>query len=221
MSILGPNIRSRHPDWLIPDIHFTFTPYGEVTHPSLSYLNRDSHLITDSYRNMAHFDLPPFTDPQALALHVLNPDVNTCSITAGANIRTHSCRVPGSVPETHLKNSKGTADWPRPTSPRDCPCGCCRKRKPQSSGHLTSAQSPSTARELFHFCSGSDSGRRVLPTSVASLCEDSEELKQDGGSSRGSGDGVGIVEPKATSRRVEHKEPFSTSRKTGSRLFLI
>lgn len=31
---------------------------------------------------MAHFDLPTLTDPQTLALHVLNPDVNTWSVRA-------------------------------------------------------------------------------------------------------------------------------------------
>lgn len=41
-----------------------------------------SYLIADSYSNMSHFNLPPFTDPQTLALHVLNPDVNTCGIRA-------------------------------------------------------------------------------------------------------------------------------------------
>lgn len=44
----------------------------------------------------------------------------------------------------------------------------------------------------------------MIRTSVASLCELSEQLKQDGGSSRGSGDGVGIVVPKATSGRMQH-----------------
>lgn len=65
-------------------------------------------------------------------------------------------------------------------------------------------------RGLFHFFSGSDRCRRAIRTSVASLCEVSEELKQDGGSSRGSGVGVGTVVPKATSGRTEHKhkEPF-------------
>lgn len=102
MSILGPKLRTRHPDcWLklpgvqplgrgfdsrlILHIHFTFVPHEEVTHPSLSYVSRDSHLITDSYGNVTHFDLPPFADPQTLALHVLNPDVNTCGSTAGTN----------------------------------------------------------------------------------------------------------------------------------------
>lgn len=40
---------------------------------------------------------------------------------------------------------------------------------------------------------------------MASLCEVSEELKQDGGSSRGSGDGVGNAVPKATSGTMEHE----------------
>lgn len=39
--------------------------------------NSVSYLVTDSDRNVTHFDLPPFTDPQTLALHVLDPDVNT------------------------------------------------------------------------------------------------------------------------------------------------
>lgn len=56
-----------------------------MTYPSLSDVSRDSHLITDSYRNVTHFDLSPFPDPQTLALHVLNPDVNTCGITAGSS----------------------------------------------------------------------------------------------------------------------------------------
>lgn len=59
---------------------FTFVPYEEVTHPPLLYANESnfvSYLVTDSYGNVAHFDLPPFTDPQTLALHVLDPDVNT------------------------------------------------------------------------------------------------------------------------------------------------
>lgn len=40
--------------------------------------NLKTYLITDSYSNMAHFDLPTFPDPQTLALDVLYPDVNSC-----------------------------------------------------------------------------------------------------------------------------------------------
>lgn len=39
-----------------------------------------TYLITYSYGNMAHFDLPAFTDPQAFTLHILDPDVNTWSV---------------------------------------------------------------------------------------------------------------------------------------------
>lgn len=59
-------------------------------------------------------------------------------------------------------------------------------------------------RSFFHFFSGSGRCRRVIRTSVASLWDVSEELKQDGGSSRGSGDGVEIVAPKVTSGSMEH-----------------
>lgn len=48
----------------------------------------------------------------------------------------------------------------------------------------------------------------TLTSSEASVCEVSEQLKQDGGSSRGSGDGVWTVVPRATSggEEQEHKE---------------
>lgn len=52
----------------------------------------------------------------------------------------------------------------------------------------------------------------MIRTSVASLWELSEQLKQDGGSSRGSGDGVGMVVPKATSGRMQHKTNSCFSR---------
>lgn len=73
----------------------------------------------------------------------------------------------------------------------------------RSSDECSESFSRETNSELL--C-GFDSCRRVIPTlSEASICEASEQLKQDGGSSRGSGDRVWTVVPKATSGRRERK----------------
>lgn len=73
----------------------------------------------------------------------------------------------------------------------------------RSSDECSESFSSETNSELL--C-GFGSCRRVIPTlSEASICEASEQLKQDGGSSRGSGDRVWTVVPKATSGRRERK----------------
>lgn len=70
----------------------------------------------------------------------------------------------------------------------------------------------------FRVATGAEEGIR---TSAASLCEVSGELKQDGGSSRGSGEGVGIVVPRATSGRVEHKHNTEPLRHLSEGLILV
>lgn len=73
----------------------------------------------------------------------------------------------------------------------------------RSSDECSESFNSETSIELLW---GFDSCRRVIPTlSEASSCEVSEQLKQDGGSSRGSGDRVWNVVPKATSGRTERK----------------
>lgn len=59
---------------------------------------------------------------------------------------------------------------------------------------------------MLNFFGGLTAAEELIPTlSEASICEASEQLKQDGGSSRGSGDRVWNVVPKATSGRTERK----------------
>lgn len=63
-------------------------------------------------------------------------------------------------------------------------------------------------RQIVKLFGGVDSCRGVIPTLSEASCEASEQLKQDGGSSRGSGDRVWTVVPKGTSGRTQHEEPF-------------
>ncbi len=75
------------------DLPPSWIPENHPKHPqtrNLWHQSPVSYLITDSYSNMAHFDLPTFTNPQTLALHVLNPDVNTWSVRAENNSENSS-----------------------------------------------------------------------------------------------------------------------------------
>lgn len=65
------------------------------------------------------------------------------STPAGAHRQNTSVLGGGAARATHLPSSRRTGDWPRPTSPCVRLCGCCRRRKLQSSDRLMNAQSPS------------------------------------------------------------------------------
>lgn len=64
--------------------------------------------------------------------------------------------------------------------------------------------SPGKWKEIVPFSFMEDFHAQRLHTSEASVCDVSEQLKQDGGSSRGSGEGVWIVVPIGTSRKSQH-----------------
>lgn len=117
---------------------------------------------------------------------------------------------------SYLRSSTMTADWLRPTTPVVCLSDCCMRKTLRSSGRQTNDPSPGKQNLLFksldffivrlgsHEGSGLNPQIRDIHTfSEAPICDVSEQLKQDGGSSRGSGDRVWIVVPTGTSSERE------------------
>ena len=84
-------------DWKIKE---NWNPLNTWEHPNIQHQSSVSYLITNPDSDVAHFDLPTLTNPQTLALHVLNPDVNTWS-DRGMKIITVKTEVNQRVTSRH------------------------------------------------------------------------------------------------------------------------